>query len=93
MKVLLWLMVISATDALGGRWEYLKVYRTAKVLSIENLNKLGDECWELVACPVEGKEMGRSIYLDEATFTPYAYSVSHYCIFKRPSPRVDELCP
>lgn len=65
------------------KWQYLKVLLQADTLSIENLNKLGQDGWELAACPVDTFETGRTVYLDETSFPPYAYSRVNYCIFKK----------
>ena len=84
---LCFLFLMTTEPLLGGQWEYLKVLNTKSALSIDSLNVLGKQCWELVACPLDNKDTGRKVYLDGATFVPYAFAVSHYCIFKRPNPR------
>lgn len=78
------------------QWEYLKVVNDRKQLGIDNLNKLGQQCWELVACPVDDMQEARAVYFPEVSFRPNAYAVARYCIFKRPNPRQvgkEAFCP
>ncbi|MGE0174784.1 MAG: hypothetical protein AB7T49_18470 [Oligoflexales bacterium] len=92
-KVLKLLLAMSALSiSMTGQaqsWEYLKVINTPETMSVEYLNQLGRDCWELTSCPSDSVTYGPIVYLEDGqSFYPYAYDVANYCIFKRKTTRV-----
>jgi hypothetical protein len=93
-----WLGLMIGIAALAGArahaagWEYLKVLNTPETMTVDYLNTLGQDCWELVTCPSDAIVKGPIVWLEDGQyFHSYTYDKANYCIFKRRTTREKKL--
>jgi hypothetical protein len=79
---------LTGAEAHAAGWEYLKVIKTPETMTVDYLNTLGQDCWELVTCPDDSLVKGPVIWLEDGQyFHSYAYERANYCLFKRRTTR------
>ena len=91
--ILAWLTSGRGAAAPVQEWEYLKLLNDPKVLSLAELNRLGERCWQPVVCPPDSSEKGPVVYSEDTLFRSWSVARSAYCIFKRRSPVGGAITP
>ena len=67
--------LLLSTAAAANNFEYMAIKNTSYYMTLDRLNELGAEGWELVACPVNNKK--------EDQHLGFYHAWAERCILKR----------
>ena len=83
--ICLFALLAAAQTASAAKWEYLTVDYDTKAKFEVTLKTMGEQGWELTACPTTGSSPYSAMISGGGSFTGYI-GRSVYCIFKRELP-------